>query len=205
MNNESWKSLFIGINTLYLPRINQSMRGNMETTELGNLNRGELFEELKDKCKSRSQLSFYCGLLLLFLIVVAIIYTGLRGVFSLNDIDGIISFLLIVLLGCAVGWSVLYNYRFIKKTDIIDTPEQLLYCYEKKTKNDKVFFIALGLVLIGNMFSYIHLYGENTNYLRLGFWIVFFVSIFLIYYRNGFMRRKDKDILELLWKLVGKK
>ena len=177
----------------------------METKELDNLNKDELFKVIKDKCKSRSQLSFYCELLLLFLIVVSIIYTGIRGVLSLNDIDGIVSFLLLVLLGCAVGWSVLYNYRFIKKTDIIDTPEQILYCYEKKTKNDKVFFIALGLVLLGNMFSYIYYNGENNNYLRLGFWIVFFVSIFLIYYRNGFMRRKDREIIEQLRKLVGKK
>ena len=177
----------------------------METKELENLNKDELFKVIKDKCKSRSQLSFYCGLLLLFLIVVSIIYTGIRGVLSLNDIDGIVSFLFFVLLGCAVGWSVLCNYRFIKKTDMIDTPEQLWYSYEKKIKNDKVFLIALGLVLIGNMFSYINYNGENNNYLRLGFWIVFFVSIFLVNYRNGFMSGKDKVIIEQLRELVEKK
>ena len=88
---------------------------------------------------------------------------------------------------------------------MIDTPEQLWYSYEKKIKNDKVFLIALGLVLIGNMFSYINYNGENNNYLRLGFWIVFFVSIFLVNYRNGFMSGKDKVIIEQLRELVEKK
>lgn len=50
----------------------------METNELDNQNRGEVLESLKDKCKSIVKLNLYLGLLVWILVVLCLIFGGIK-------------------------------------------------------------------------------------------------------------------------------
>ena len=94
----------------------------METNDLGGINQDELFEEIKDKCKSRAKGSIYITLIILIMAIAYLIYLGQR----LYDTKHIISFILWFIFGCIAGGIALHNYWFKKKIDNLNTPNQVL-------------------------------------------------------------------------------
>lgn len=175
-----------------------------ESTYLSNNN--TLFNDLKEKCKSRAKFHFYVGLILLFLVFAGVIYCGFHVVRYDFDIRDIVFFLLFTVLCCAVSWFVLNNYRFLHKTGTLHTPDELLYQYDKKIRNDRMFYCLILLVFCGNTF-YTSSYGSqhlSTLIVGLAILTVLCALVIYIYFKHGYMSRSDKEIIEQLQELTKK-
>ena len=178
----------------------------MKQMDFDNLNKAELLDEIKDKCMSRAKISYYGGLVLLLLIVVALLYTGI-WVLRFNEIDDIVYFLLITLIGCATGWLVMSNYRFLKRCESIDSPDQLLFWYEKRSQTNSIYPFVVFLALAGNaicrMFTRTDINGVG---LTIVIALVVLVSLlFIKRWRRGDIKSyRDKEIIEQLQELTKK-
>ena len=178
----------------------------MEQRESSNLSNNALFNVIKDKCKSKSKFHFYSGLMWLFLVIVGVIYCGSLVIQYNFDIEDVAFFVALMILGCALIWFVLNNYRFLQKTDTLDTPDKLLYQYDKKIRHyPKIFSIflwVLGVNLINSTnFSSHHL---SALVVRLTFLIVLVAYSIYLFFKSGYLSRSDKEIIKQLQKLTKK-
>ena len=171
----------------------------METKELDVLNRGELFEELREKCKSFVEHEFYgwiiciCGILLILLF-----FSELLTDYHNNMLDSIIW---IVFL-CMGGLFILLDFRFLKKFDNLDTPDRLLYWFEKRHRYNFIVWLV-SCILITCIFL-IKPSLDLWAYVCVAIGIV--IVVILFFYCGGpLWYRKEKEIIEQLRELIGKK
>jgi len=101
----------------------------METNELDNIGKKELFKQLKDKCKSRAKRDNY--IILIFLVIV-ILFIGYFIIYKNGAKD--IGLMVLVPIVLELGWIVLFNCRYQKRVDGIASPDQLLYEYDKNKR-----------------------------------------------------------------------
>ncbi len=177
----------------------------MKPDEIANLNKEELFLQIKEKCKSRSRTNFYGGIIFLVAIIAIMAYAGLTS-YPL-DVNDIIFLVLNALLACMGVWLVLYSYRFSKKIDSLETPDQLLYNFEKHIRNGRIISVVCGLALIISQICYVYLgNGGNIDYGRFFTLIVLAVAFILLFnylhMSSGTVRGKDKEIIERLHELI---
>ena len=117
----------------------------METKELDNLSRDELFEMLKANCKSNTRVNFLFILIALFFLILVLIWC--RPAFFKASI--IYHILFLTVFGCMVGFSIMYNYRLHKRIDTIETPDQLLNLLESKQRFENIQgFVAFLLLIV---------------------------------------------------------
>ena len=169
----------------------------METQELENLNRKELFEELKDKCKSIVKRDLY-GVIVLILVIPLLFFTLQK----LGDPKNIIYFMLWITIFCFGGWSLLYDYRSLKNFDSLDTPERLLHWFEKVHRYRMITWFVGGIFLfvIFIVDAWFNIWAIMGVALAVG------IMALLFYYSDGpWWYRKDMDIIEQLRELVEKK
>lgn len=174
----------------------------METKDLDNLSQIELFEELKDKCKSKSRANIIVGLVLFILFIAGIIY---RRIFPFEYRHGIayISFLIeLAIIGCACGLWALNNYRFLKKASSLYTPEKLMYWYEKRIRNDRIlFFLCLIAYLLDICLCFL-----APLWLGLAVFVALSVVGSLIYFKSDSSLWNSRNkILEQLQELIDMK
>ena len=171
----------------------------METKELSNLNRDELFKVLKDKCKSIVKRDLYCWLLCSILVIPLLFSTAQRLLDGPVSIPYYIFGIVIVCLGV---WSLLFNVRYLDKVDKIGTPGQLLYWFVKRPRYNLIFWLILCVFISRHSSPSSH--GSSfEDYLAV---FICFVIIALIVYRGApWLIRKEKDIIEQLIELVKKK
>ena len=184
----------------------------MEQMDLDNLSKDEMFKVIKDKCKSRARVHIYIGLAVLLLLVAFMIESifYFRGSHHLKPTQ-IIAFVSLVILTCFVAWLLLNNYRFLKKIGSLDNPDQLLYRYEKKLRNERLlYFISILLFLFDQTYSFIyHSRDDGTLFFTL-FIIIALVAFIAIYWYNGLkdetfkFSRRDVEIIERLQELTEK-
>ncbi len=96
----------------------------------------------------------------------------------------------------------LFDYRFLKIFDNLDTPERLLYWFEKKHRYGVIGCLVVGASYIGTILAEPGM--DLLDYLAVA--IGFIISILLFFY-CGFPSwySKEKDIIEQLRELVDKK
>ena len=172
----------------------------MNNEESDKCNNMELFEEIKDKCKSKARTDFFWNLLALLIVIAPIIFFH-----DSHEVNDIIFFIAsVVFLGITI-WLTLFSYRLYKRIDNLDTPEQLLQYYEKKNQNLKIFFLVFWLFLIGEKFA------RNVTEIKIGYeyvllGIVAVAAIYLMFVlsRDDKLSRKDLKIIEQLRELVKK-
>ena len=166
----------------------------METNESDNLSRDELFEVLKDKSRTSAS-SFQSSIVLL----LAAILLGLNYFWPVQGTkDGITFIIFIILICCMEGWSLLYNYRFKKMIDTIETPDQLLYCYEKKKRYENLFGFSALIIMAA--------FTILTDW-KNGYWIILAAAVgSIIYYiKNGsYLSCKETKIVKQLQELIKK-
>ena len=177
----------------------------MEQKESSNFSNDALYSVIKDKCKSRTKFHFYSGLMCLFLVILCVIYCGFQVVQYNFDIEDVAYFVAYMILGCAVIWFVLNNYRFLQKIDTLDTSDKLLYQYDKKIRHYpkifSIFFWVLGVNIINSTnFSSHH----AISLVRLGVLIALFAYCIYLFFKRGYMSRSDKEIIEQLQELTKK-
>ena len=93
----------------------------MKSEELDNLNRDELFQLLKGKCKSNAWKGVCCGLI----IIIMMIMLWAKH----DDITDMSSFIFSIIIACLAGWWIVFNFWFQNKIGNLDTPDRLLYYY----------------------------------------------------------------------------
>ncbi len=119
----------------------------METKEFDNLSKEELFQVIKEKCKSVLKRDLYGGIIVLVLVILLLVFTWQR----LDASKDISFFMFWIVFVCYWGWLLLNDYRFLKKVDSVDTPERLLYSFEKKHHYNSIGWI------VACIFSLLHL------------------------------------------------
>ena len=132
-------------------------------------------------------------------------YTGLTS-YPL-DVNDIIYLVLNALLACMGVWLVLYSYRFSKKIDSLETPDQLLYSFEKHILNGRIISVVCGLAFIISQICYAYL-GDGGNIDYGGFFtLIVLAAAFILLFgylqvKSGIVRGKDKEIIEQLQDLI---
>lgn len=186
----------------------------MKPEEFDSFSKDE-FNAIKDKCKSRARFYFYLGLALMaFIILILFMVVGYLYYRGIPDLQRrqIVSFILLGVMFCAVFWLMLNNYRFLRKSDGLDTPGQLLYWFEKKIRNDRKSFFLSSFVPFCLILDIIFLdinFNSNLFQLLLFFLLSIGVLAYEIYqYRKPesiFDSPRDKEIIGQLRELTEKK
>lgn len=135
--------------------------------------------------------------MMLLLLIVTIVYLAILGQ-KLYDVKDIIGFILWIFIGCIAGGLILYNYRFFKKIDKYDTPNQLLSWFKKNRRIEIICAIAVWLALIGDSV----VGGDFLS--AVGMVIAFIVVLFLTLKNFGQWYRRDKEVIEQLQELAEK-
>ena len=167
----------------------------MEKKDFDGINRDDLFEEIKDKCKSRAKGSIYVTLIILIMAIAYLIYLGQR----LYDTKDIVSFILWFIFGCIAGGIALCNYRFKKRIDNPNTPNQVLSWFKKSFRIEIIFWIAAWLILIGQSIV------SGPFFEIIETVAAFVVVTLLTFYGYGRWNRRNKEIIEQLQELAEKK
>lgn len=178
----------------------------MEQKESSNLSNDALFNVIKDKCKSKAKFHFYSGLMWLFLVITGVIYCGYQVIQYNFDIEDVAFFVALMILGCAVIWFVLYNYRFLQKIDTLDTPDKLLYQYDKKIRHYPKIFSIFIWVLGVSLFNFSNFSSQHLieKIVRCTILIVLVAVCIYLFFKSGYMSRSDKEIIEQLQELTKK-
>lgn len=175
----------------------------MEQVELENLSKVELFEEIKDRCKSRLKFDLYSGVFVLLFILAL----GLLVIVQDPHPYRIGTYLMAsvyVFWACFAVWLMLFSYRLYKRITAIDTAEGLLFCYEKKIRNDRVgrFLASTGLLVSQLCFALNH--GDDLGLLiiMIVLSVALLVWLYYLIFKQGSDSAKDKEIIEELKDLV---
>jgi hypothetical protein len=115
------------------------------------------------------------------------------------DTKDMISFVIWLVIGCIAGWFGLYNYRFKKKIDDLETPEQLLSWFRKNSLIEKIAGNASWLLIIVESVIHVNLFSIIEA-------VAAFVIILVLTIKSyGPWYRKEKEIIEQLQELIEKK
>ena len=174
----------------------------METKELDNLKRDDFLRMLKDKLKREINSNIF-----FIILVILILFFSVQRL--LDNPKNSFDFIIVLLWGWFLlykGWFTLFNYRFLKKVDNLDTPDRLLRWLEKSYRYKMIGGIVSCIILL--------LFGIFLFKTGLDFWgyvgaigivIIAIVSI-VSYFRGGSgWYRKEKDMIEQLRELIEKK
>ena len=176
----------------------------METKELDNLSRDELCEKIKRKCISRSRVYYYGGIIILIILIASFIYLICRGTILFDDANFSSSIFDIILV-CMAGWLVLNSYWYKKKIEKIDKPSELLHFFERKSRIDIYFCLALWFALFG--VKCVKLFKTTTiGFEQVLLAIALVALAYLIYVTNkpGSVRARDMEIIKQLQDLIDK-
>ena len=177
----------------------------MTLDELYNLSREESFERIKDESRSQAKWRL-CASLICFLIFIAtLISMKIWRYQELDRIDTIYACLLLVYC-FAAGWIAVNNLRFLKRVDSLDTPEQLLHCYEKTINHSRKAAILAIIVSIGDPYVFLH---DDRLWVLLNVTITLAIIAFLIYtfFKDywAYKTRRDEEIIDRLQDLIDMK
>ena len=163
----------------------------METKDLEIRVREEL-EMLKDKSKGVR----YNIVTILFLIAL-LVFVSLSPALYPYHVKKTFFIIFIVVLGCIGIGAFLFNYRFFKTIDTIETPDQLLNWFEKKRRVEDITGVAFLIVLI----AYFVVSG-----FKFYFPVISGITALIIYrlFNGSFLSRNEKKILDELKELVEK-
>ena len=169
----------------------------MKLEELEGLNRDQWFDELKGKCKSRADLNLCFGILVLVLIIIALL--SRLGYSDINRID-IVPFVGFIALGCLMAFLTWNNYRFHKRADSLNTPDQLLHMYEKTVQNNNRCWLAFALLIACEEIIKAHFNGQYF-WLKLGILLIAII-VAIVLYKKELINQRDKQIIRALRELT---
>ena len=177
----------------------------MKYEELYSMSRGELFEKLKSMSKTKAwwQLCLAVGLLL-FGIVATISWQN-------EEVDQVLICLFSVCC-IAAGWIAVNNLRFLWGLNSHDSPEQLLYWYEKRHNSDRkaVYLAMIGLIICDPILYYDIINLDRVwIMMELTFNVAIIALLIYSYFNDDIMgdykTRRDEEIFDGLEELAEKK
>ena len=166
----------------------------MEAEALSNISRGGMFEELKGKCKSRTNIIIGC----ILIVLLASIWVMIDVWQKLDDTKDIISLILCIAIGCLSVWSFLYFYQYKKKISSLTTPDQLLSLFKKSNRVEIITASAVWVLIILETFVSGNI--KSTIFMLVAFVVVLVLTI----KRWGYWYRRGDEITEQLQELIKK-
>ena len=169
-----------------------------------------------DKCKSRAERCILCGLIIIiFSIIYIVADINNAGIHNLQH-PQIAAYICFATQACLGVWFVLNNYRFRQKADSLGTPDQLLYGYDKKLKNDRRFGYFCWLMCVCCCFYNFIFYNRHglplfnrddiTPMVISVIFLIVCIVLFIYNYKGGYnnITRRDVEIIEQLKDLTEK-
>ena len=177
----------------------------METNTLDNQSRRERFERIKAECRSQAKrrLRLYAVFTLTFIAFLII------AVVVLNRVHVIPTCMLLFFVISFV-WSAVINYRFLQRLDNLETPEELLHCFEKRLSDQRNPDYLTRLVLFGLIISpFPEFYRDRVwMWAALALAVTYLAILIYSYFKGDFVpykTRRDEEILSRLENLVENK
>lgn len=180
----------------------------MELTESDNLSPNEVFERIKDDCRSQAKLRVCYGAVFLIIVIALLVYTILTG--RWKDPVFLLYFCQSIVYCFAIGWFVVNNLRFLQRANSTVAPEQLLHRFENMIKNNRNAYYLFFLALIGIVIDPHAFVRHEWEWVWVDLAIVVAVLALLIYsyFKGDFLHyktRRDEDIIHRLQELVERK
>ena len=177
----------------------------MTLDEFYNLSKRECFERIIDESRTQAKRRLCFSLIGVLIFIVILICTEIWNYREFDIVDDIYACLVLILCFVA-AWIAVNNFRLLKRLNSIDSPEQLLHCYEKTIKNNfKVSILAL-IACVVDPYAFIN---DDKVWLWLSVTITVAVIAFLIYcYYNDILMyktRRDEEIIDRLQDLIDRK
>ncbi len=107
----------------------------MKSEELDNLNRDELFQLLKGKCKSKAWKEVCCGLI----IIIMMIMLWAKH----DDITDMSSFIFSIIIACLAGWWIVLIFGFRTKSATWICPTDCCTTIKRKAKTIALYVSSL--------------------------------------------------------------
>ena len=179
----------------------------MTLDEFYSLSKRECFEKLLDESRSQAKRRLCISLIFMLIFIALIIWIVIYKPQG-YEYYTICQFAVFCL---GAGWIAVNNFRLLRRLDSLDTPEQLLYWYEKTIKNNHKASFLIILGLIGSFYPDIayNIKYFNWNWILVELTANVAIIVFLLYiYFKGYQNdrtRRDEEIVDRLEELVKKK
>ena len=174
----------------------------METNTLDNQSRSERFERIKAELwlQEKKGLWAWAFALFLFLIIAVVVLAKVR----------IIYLCMLLPFGVLFVWSAVINYRFLQRLDNLETPEELLHCFEKRLSDQRNPDYLTRLVLFGLIISpFPEFYRDRVwMWAALALAVTYLAILLYSYFKGDFVpykTRRDEEILSRLEDFVENK
>lgn len=184
------------------------MNLNEQLEDLDYQSRDGWFEIIKGVCRFQAEraVCWLAIILLLFIAAGVYFYTSRYQGGKVDDIAAICFELIICFI---LTWAIVNNLRFIRSTNRLETPEQLLQQHEKRMRNDRraaLVCMVTVIVSIGGPYAFTN--REWSSYLVN--WAIKAVLIALslyFYFKGSFLKYSNRDnvITERLQELIETK
>lgn len=178
----------------------------MTLDELYNLSREECIERIKDESRSQAKRRMIGGAVFLLIIIIVLIFFNATE----QNLARIIYTCQYSIWAFAAGWFAVNNFRYFRMVDSLNTPEHLLYWYEKTIKNNRNAYYLGMLGLIGNVIDPFALIDRQWVWIFVELTIDVALLALLIYsyFKGDFFKYqtdRDEDIIGRLQDLIDMK
>lgn len=179
----------------------------MTLDELYNQNIEESLEIIKQESRSQAKKRLIGGSIYMFFVIALF---AILLVWKSGKPVQIIPSCMLFLFFISAGLIVVNNYLFLKGTDSLNTPEQLLDRYEKTLKNNRrAYYLGL-LGIIGNITDPYAIIDRDMGWLLIDIIFVVLLLALLVYsyFKGDFVNYKterDGDITRRLQDLIDMK
>ena len=176
----------------------------MTLDEFYNLGKRECFERLIDECRSQAKRRLCYSLICVLLFIILLICTKAWNYREFDITDYIYTSERLV-FSFVAGWIALNYLRLLKRVDSIDTPEQLLHCYEKTIKNSyTIGFLAL-LACVFDPYAMIN--GKLWMWMNVTISVAIIAILIYCYFNDMlvYKTRRDEEIIDRLQDLIDMK
>ena len=178
----------------------------MTLDEFYTLSPDESMKIIKDESRSQAKRRLCGGAVFLILIIIAIIYFIVTEQVQVR----IIYVCQFSIWAFAAGWYAVNNFRYFKMVDSLNTPENMLYWYEKTINNNRNAYYLGMLGLIGNIVDPYSLIRREWGwiYVQLTIGVALLALVIYSYFKGDYWRYKtdrDDDIIDRLQDLSNRK
>ena len=181
----------------------------MTLDELYNLSKEEGFKRIKEESRSHAKRNLLLGAGLVLICIILIILF-LFPIEEWQKTARIIRICQDLFLVIGAVWSTVNNYRFLQCVEDLNTPEKLLYWYEKKLNNDRKAYYLVMLTLTCNLVDPYSIARGEWGFVSIELIIAAAMLAYLIYsyFKSDTLKYKtnrEEEILDRLHDLIDMK
>ena len=178
----------------------------MTLDEFYTLSPDESMKIIKDESRSQAKRRLWGGAVFFLLVLIVLIFFLVTE----HNLVRIIYACQYSIWVVATGWFTVNNFRFFQVVDSLNTPEHLLYWYEKTINNNRnAYYLGmLGLICnLGDRYSFIN-HEWTWIFVELTIMAALLALVIYSYFKGDYLRYKtdrDEDIIDRLQDLSNRK